>query len=204
MARRRPRRKQHSRSHSEESMRLIFIYGKPATGKLTVAEELEKLTGYKLFHNHLVVDLLLSTFEFGSEPFVRLREEIWLAVFREASRAQVPGLIFTFNPEKTVRAGFVEQAAGTVANDGGRVDFVELVCPVDELRRRVASESRLKYRKLSSVELFDRLESEGEFETAHMPLAAVTIDTCATDPAEAAEHIRSALGIPIAPVSVRG
>ena len=115
-------------------MRLIFIYGLPATGKLTVAQELAKLTGYKLFHNHMVVDLLLSSLEFGSAQFVRLREKIWLGVFREASRAQVPGLIFTFNPEKTVRAGFVEQAVATVVNDGGRVDFVELVCPLVELR----------------------------------------------------------------------
>jgi hypothetical protein len=176
-------------------MRLIFIYGMPATGKLTVAEELARLTGYKLFHNHLVVDLLLSTFEFGSEAFVELREEIWLGVFREAARAKVAGLIFTFNPEKTVREGFVEQAVETVEVEGGRVDFVELVCPIDELRRRMGSESRLKYRKLSSVELFDKLEAEGEFDTAHMPLAAVTIDTCSTAPGEAAEVIRSGLGI---------
>ena len=39
-------------------MKLIFIYGLPATGKLTVAVELAAMTGYKLFHNHLVVDLL--------------------------------------------------------------------------------------------------------------------------------------------------
>ena len=174
-------------------MRLIFIYGMPATGKLTVAEELAKLTGYKLFHNHLVVDLLLSTFEFGSEPFVRLREEIWLAVFREACRTGLPGLIFTFNPEKTVRPAFTEQAVEVVEQEGGRVDFVELVCPLDELRRRMASESRLKYRKLTSLELFDRLESEGEFETSHMPLAEVTVDTCSTGPADAAEQIRAAL-----------
>jgi hypothetical protein len=176
-------------------MRLIFIYGLPATGKLTVSEELARTTGYKLFHNHLVVDLLLSTFEFGSAPFVALREEIWLAVFREASRAQLPGLIFTFNPEKTVTAGFVEQAIRTVESEGGQVDFVELVCPLDELRRRMANESRLKYRKLSSVEVFNRLEAEGEFDTAHMPRAAVTIDTSVAKPAEAAEQIRKALGI---------
>jgi hypothetical protein len=176
-------------------MRLIFIYGMPATGKLTVAEELAKLTGYKLFHNHLVVDLLLSTFEFGSEPFVRLREEIWLAVFREATRAQVPGLIFTFNPEKTVRPEFVERAVEIVEQEDGGVDFVELVCPLDELRRRMASDSRLKFRKLTSLELFDRLEAEGEFETSDMPLAEVTIDTCTTAPAEAAEQIRAALNL---------
>ena len=78
-------------------MRLVFIYGLPATGKLTVAQALSKLTDYKLFHNHLVVDLLLSTFEFGSTPFIELREEIWLSVFKRACRNNLKGLIFTFN-----------------------------------------------------------------------------------------------------------
>jgi cytidylate kinase len=67
-------------------MKLIFIYGLPATGKLTVAQELASLTGYKFFHNHLAVDLLLSIFEFGSSSFVQLREEIWLSVFDQACR----------------------------------------------------------------------------------------------------------------------
>ena len=51
-------------------MKLIFIFGMPASGKLTVAKELSRLTGYKVFHNHLAVDLLLSVFEFDSRPFV--------------------------------------------------------------------------------------------------------------------------------------
>ena len=57
-------------------MRLIFVYGMPASGKLTVARELAELTGYKLFHNHLVVDLLLSVFAFGSDGFVELRNAV--------------------------------------------------------------------------------------------------------------------------------
>lgn len=39
-------------------MKLLFIYGPPASGKLTVAREPAALTGYRLFHNHLVVDAL--------------------------------------------------------------------------------------------------------------------------------------------------
>ena len=82
-----------------------------------------------------------------------------------------------------------------MVNDGGRVDFVELVCPLVELRQRLASDSRLKYRKLSSLELFDKLQAEGEFDTAHMPRAAVTIDTSVTAQLEAAEQIRAAIGL---------
>ena len=75
-------------------MKLIFIYGLPATGKLTVAVELAAMTGYKLFHNHLVVDLLLSVFDFGSPPFVELREDIWLSVFEQACRSQAARIDF--------------------------------------------------------------------------------------------------------------
>jgi len=41
-------------------MKLVFIYGPPASGKLTVARELATLTGYRLFHNHLIVDAVAA------------------------------------------------------------------------------------------------------------------------------------------------
>jgi hypothetical protein len=77
-----------SRLHFAEganTLRLIFLHGLPGVGKLTVARELARLTGYKLFHNHLAVDLVESVFEFGSWPFVELREMIWLALFSRAA-----------------------------------------------------------------------------------------------------------------------
>src|ERR1700691_3895470 len=116
-------------------MKLIFIYGLPATGKLTVAVELVAITGYKLFHNHLVVDLLLSVFEFGSPEFVTLREEFWLSIFDQACRSELPGMIFPFAPEATVRPGFIDKLVRTVAGAGGEVDFIELTCPLPELKR---------------------------------------------------------------------
>jgi tRNA uridine 5-carbamoylmethylation protein Kti12 len=54
-------------------MQLIFLHGLPGVGKLTVARELAKLTGFNVFHNHLAVDLVESIFAFGSQPFVELR-----------------------------------------------------------------------------------------------------------------------------------
>ena len=57
-------------------MNLIFMYGPPGVGKLTVARELSQLTGYKLFHNHLVVNLVYAVFDFKTKPFVELREKI--------------------------------------------------------------------------------------------------------------------------------
>src|ERR1700757_912953 len=117
-------------------MRLIFIYGMPATGKLTVARELARITGFNVFHNHLAVDLLLSVFEFGSKPFVELRELIWLSVMEEAA-ATLPAMIFTFNPENSVRQEFIQKAVETIRSRGGEVHFVEVVCDAEELERRI-------------------------------------------------------------------
>ena len=59
-------------------MKLVFLYGPPAVGKLTVGRELASRCGFPLFHNHLVVDALTPVFEFGSDAFVDLRERWWL------------------------------------------------------------------------------------------------------------------------------
>jgi hypothetical protein len=174
-------------------MKLVFIYGLPATGKLTVGVELAAITGYKLFHNHLVVDLLLSVFDFGSAPFVELREDIWLSVFEQACHNQLPGLIFTFAPEGTVRSGFIGEVKRRVAREGGEVDFVKLVCPLAELKRRIDSPSRLAYQKLSSVSLFEQLHADGVFDASHMPEPILSIDTSLLTPTQAAMEIARAL-----------
>jgi hypothetical protein len=174
-------------------MKLIFIYGLPATGKLTVAAELASMTGYKLFHNHLVVDLLLSVFDFGSQSFVELREDIWLSVVEHACRNQTRGLIFTFAPEATVRPGFVPTLLDTLGRAGGDAEFVELKCPIPELKRRMGSASRLQYQKLTSVSLFEQLHARGVFEASHMPEPRLSIDTSLSSPREAAMEIARTL-----------
>jgi hypothetical protein len=176
-------------------MRLIFIYGIPATGKLTVARELAAITDYPLFHNHLVVDMLLSVFEFGSQPFVELREQIWLSVFKQAAQNQLPGFIFTFAPEPTVRPEFLPAAVKTVSEFGGAVDFVELTCPVAELKRRIPESSRLQFKKLTSVSQFEQIHAAGGFEALPMPPPRLTIDTSTCTPSRAALQIARALSL---------
>ena len=170
-------------------MKLIFIYGLPASGKLTVAQELASITGYKLFHNHLVVDVLLSVFEFASMPFVQLREEIWLSVFDRACRSQLPGLIFTFAPEQTVRPQFIREASDLVNQNGGEVNFVELVCPLAELKTRIDNSSRFRYQKLTSLSLFEQLYADGSFDSSYMPKPRLTLDTSLCTPVQAALQI---------------
>jgi AAA domain len=174
-------------------MKLIFIYGLPATGKFTVAQKLARLTGFKLFHNHLAVDLLLSVFEFGAPEFVQLREQIWLSVFEQAARGPLAGLIFTFAPESTVRPQFIDQALAIVRNAGGEVEFIELTCPLTELKARIDQPSRLRFQKLTSPSLFEQLHDDGIFDGSFMPKPRLTLDTSWHTPEQAAQQILQAL-----------
>ncbi|HLN98701.1 MAG TPA: AAA family ATPase [Pyrinomonadaceae bacterium] len=168
-------------------MKLIFLHGAPAVGKLTIARELAALTGFRLFHNHLTVDLVSSLFPFGSEPFVRLREQIWLAAFAEAARADV-SLIFTFNPESTVREHFVQDAVKVVAAVGGRVVFVELTCAEGELERRIEAASRKDFGKLASVDQYRSLKAAGAFRFPKLP-NGISLDTTNESPEDSAKLI---------------
>jgi chloramphenicol 3-O-phosphotransferase len=168
-------------------MKLVFLRGAPAVGKLTVARELARLTGFRLFHNHLTVDLVSSLFSFGSEPFILLREQIWLAAFGEAARQNV-SLIFTFNPERTVRERFVQDTIDTVESAGGQVIFIELTCTEEELERRLQDASRKEFGKLASVEQYRSLKDAGAFRFPKLP-NGMSLDTTNQPPAETARLI---------------
>ena len=168
-------------------MRLIFLYGPPAVGKLTVALELEKLTGFKLFHNHLTLDLVNSLFTFGSEPFIELREEIWLAAFRIAARSD-NSLIFTFAPEKTVRTTFIDRSRSVVEENGGEVIFIELTCAEETMLTRLEEPSRMAFTKLNSINHYWQLKAAGAFSYPALP-SSLTLDTTATSASQTAQLI---------------
>jgi chloramphenicol 3-O-phosphotransferase len=168
-------------------MKLVFIHGAPAVGKLSVARDLAELTGFHLFHNHLTVDLVSSVFPFGSQPFVLLREQVWLSVFREAAINGV-SLIFTFNPERTVRERFIEDTLDAVESAGGRVYFVELNCSQRELERRIENPSRKEFGKLRSLEQYRALETAGAFSFRKLP-TGLSLDTTHSSPAQTAALI---------------
>ena len=176
-------------------MRLIFIHGMPGVGKLTVARELAKLTGFRLFHNHLTVDLLLSVFEFGSEQFVELREKIWLDVFSRAAASQLEGLIFTFAFERTVTDGFIKNARHAVESNGGEVVFVKLECSPAELERRLTHPERQAFGKLTSLELFQELRDAGVFKHPAVPEDNLVVDTTDLPPQAAAARIAAHLSL---------
>jgi hypothetical protein len=146
------------------------------------------MTGFRLFHNHLIVDALTAVFDFGTEPFTVLREQIWIAIFREAAQRNV-SLIFTFTPEQTVRPSFIQHSVDAVESAGGRMLFVALDCPIEQLEQRIESASRAALGKLRSLALFRELHQAGAFAYPPLPDSELSIDTNQILPREAALKI---------------
>jgi hypothetical protein len=132
-------------------MKLIFIYGTVACGKLTIARELGRLTSLPVFHNHLIVDAVSSVFPFGTTTFIALRESFWLQVMREAAR-EGRSIILTFAPEPTVTNGFPHTVRRTVQEEGGDAVFVRLIVSADAQEQRLRESSRKEFDKMRSVD----------------------------------------------------
>jgi hypothetical protein len=177
-------------------MKLIFIYGPVAAGKLTVARHLARITGFALFHNHLIVDAVGAVFPFGSDSFVKLRERFWLETFAEAATTG-RSLIFTFAPEGTVAPDFPDRVQSLVQARGGDISFVELTVSQEEQGRRIADPNRKSHGKLTSPDLLRKLRPMFETASAAMPKPAISIDTSAVQPEDAARKIAAAVGAPI-------
>ena len=74
-------------------MKLIFLFGNGAVGKMTVGQELMKLTGLRLFHNHMTIEPVLEIFGgFETRTIQRLRE----VIFEDFAASDKEGMIFTY------------------------------------------------------------------------------------------------------------
>ena len=75
--------------------KFVLIIGPQAVGKMTVGQELEKLTGYKLFYNHMTIEMVRKIFDYDKDAFRKMNQIIRYEVFKEFSKSKEKGIIFT-------------------------------------------------------------------------------------------------------------
>ena len=176
---------------------LVFVYGPPASGKLTVAEELASRTGFRLLHNHATIDAVTPLFDFGEPRFFRLVRQLRLALVEAAAEAGL-NVAVTYAYASPHDDDVVEEYVDLYERRGGRVLFVQLEAPDEELLRRVGSPSRGEHGKLTDADALRDFITRYDFRTPVPFEPNLTVDTTLLSPSEAAALIveRYGLGSP--------
>ncbi|WP_136603934.1 AAA family ATPase [Paenibacillus dokdonensis] len=129
-------------------MKFIIIFGPQAVGKMTVGQELEKITDLKLFHNHMTIELVTPYFSYGSAPGKRLVSLFRQEIFEEVAKSDLEGLIFTFVWAFDLQNDwdYIEKISCIFENQGGTVYLVELEADMEERLERNKSPHRLSHK----------------------------------------------------------
>jgi hypothetical protein len=141
-------------------MKLIFLHGAPATGKLTVAKALLRVVSGRLFDNHAAIDFARTLFDFGAPGFWKLVHDVRLSALDTASQHGVPLVVATFCYSEPEDRPQLEQFEAIVQRHGGELLPVFLHCSEDEIIRRVGNADRVERRKIASMEGLDRFRAD--------------------------------------------
>lgn len=178
-------------------MKLLFLCGDAAVGKMTVGQELMKITNLRLFHNHMTIEPVIEIFGYyDGKTISRLRETI----FEEFAASDNYGMIFTYMWAFDQKSDweYIAHVRSIFEPYGTEFYYAELVAPQEVRLARNATENRLKNKaskrdlETSNQRLLDddkryrcvSLDGEISFENY------IKIDNTNLSPAEAAKIIK--------------
>ena len=178
-------------------MKLLFLCGDAAVGKMTVGQELMKITNLRLFHNHMTIEPVIEIFGYyDGKTISRLRETI----FEEFAASDNYGMIFTYMWAFDQKSDwdYIAHVRSIFEPYGTEFYYAELVASQEVRLARNATENRLKNKaskrdlETSNQRLLDddkryrcvSLDGEIPFENY------IKIDNTNLSPAEAAKIIK--------------
>lgn len=124
-------------------MKLVFILGDAAVGKMTVGQALMEMTDLRLFHNHMTIEPVLEIFgEFNAKVIQEMRE----LIFAHFASSNHYGMIFTLMMafDQQNDWDYLEHIKKIFAPYGTEFYYVELIAPQEIRLARNATENRLK------------------------------------------------------------
>lgn len=181
-------------------MKLVIIIGNGAVGKMTVGQELSKITGLRLFHNHMSIEPIIDIFGEYNGDIVRKFREL---VFTEFVKTDKYGLIFTYIWAFDAQSDWDYMEHLREIFKGADIYYAELVAPQKVRLQRNATENRLKHKPskrnlewsnemIIESDLENRLESyDGEVPYENY----IKIDNTNLSAAETAKMIRDRFGL---------
>jgi len=126
-------------------MKLVFLIGDAAVGKMTVGQELMKITDLRLFHNHMTIEPVLEIMgTFDGQLINDMRE----LIFRHFAASDSYGLIFTYLMAFDMQSDwdYLEHVKSIFAPYGTTFYYVGLIAPQEVRLERKATENRLQHK----------------------------------------------------------
>lgn len=126
-------------------MKLIWIIGDAAVGKMTVGQELMKQTGLRLFHNHMMIEPVIEIFgSFNGYVTQQLRE----VIFREFAKSENEGMIFTYLWAFDMPSDwdYVAHVTEIFRQQNAEIYYVELIAPQEIRLQRNETPNRLAHK----------------------------------------------------------
>ena len=170
----------------------MILYGPPAAGKLTVARVLADRYGPALLDNHIAVDAALRLFDFGTEPFADLCEQIRVSMLRAAARAGgdvVSTFMYGYPDDDPAMEALIDASE----SGGARVTLVQRAPSDAALRTRAVGEDRRASNKVSDLELLDSLLTRHDLRTPFHG-TDLSLDNTDTTPEQVAARIAELVG----------
>ena len=136
----------------------VFIIGAPASGKMTIGQELSKLTGATLFFNHQPIDFALEIYQDFTEEmweFVRGITFSFLGASARNQRSVILTDVIDFSNQYQLM--YLKQIQDLLDNFHQEILFVELETSLEERLHRNRTENRLKHKPLKwHIEVSER------------------------------------------------
>ncbi|TSB46622.1 AAA family ATPase [Alkalicoccobacillus porphyridii] len=126
-------------------MKVIFLFGPQAVGKMTIGEILSEKLSIPLMFNHMTLDVISPFIGWTERTFelsTKLRKDIFRAMVEQPENK---GLIFTFVWALDVEEDFkeVQRIKRIFTDTGSEVHFVELEADLETRLFRNKTENRL-------------------------------------------------------------
>ncbi len=126
-------------------MKLLFLIGNSAVGKMTVGQELMKITDLRLFHNHMSIEPIIEIFGYFNRTAVNRMREV---IFEEFAASDNYGMIFTYMWAFDQQSDwdYIEHVKEIFRQKNSNAEFyyAELVASKEIRLQRNVSENRLK------------------------------------------------------------
>ncbi len=179
-------------------MKIVFLIGNAAVGKMTVGQELAKMTKLRLFHNHMTIEPVIEIFGYyNSKTVSKLRD----VIFQEFATSDHYGLIFTYMWafDQISDWDYVRHVTEIFKEHDAQIYYVELLASLEVRLLRNVTENRLQHkaskrdiersseRLLNDDRKYRCVSNEGEIPFNNY----LRIDNSSLTPTDTAEIIRA-------------